>query len=56
MLRTYKLIVFNTSDNSVRSELMFSKSASHAREVFEHSMRSPEKLLTVYPKENENKF
>ncbi len=56
MLRTYKLIVFNTSDKSVRSELMFSKSTSHAREVFERSMKSTEKLLTVYPKENENKF
>jgi hypothetical protein len=56
MLKLYKLVVFNASDNSVKNELMYSKSASHAREMFEHTMRSTEKLLTVYPKENENQF
>ena len=56
MLKLYKLVIFNASDNSVKNELMYSKSASHAREVFEHAMRSSEKLLTVYPKENENQF
>ena len=53
-MKLYKLIIFNKLDNSFRSELIYSKSSSHARETFEHLIKSSEEIITIYPKNNEN--